>query len=749
MVKKKLKILFTASCVAMILMITPGVLVFANDIQDDSIVSEIDDSLYTDIVETTDDMSISEENESEHESNLDESTIADKDVLSDSEENSVIEELEESESITGYVEENESDSVEEVIGTGLWPVGDDVTASYNENTETLELYSDGGTLWEEWKNEIGISRDKIKSIRVVSGTVYLPENSSEMFWNLNELTSLDLTNFNTSNVKLMAGIFSGCEKLDALDFSTFDTSNVTDMCSMFFDCGNLTSLDLSAFDTSNVTNMNSMFSDCGNLTSLDLSAFDTSNVTNMDYMFYGCRELTQLDLSSFNTTKLSNANLFDYYTYLDPEEWGKLQKINTPKVNNRKIYLPKRMVDDSGKEYTMLPISSKSITLRAPKSIEKASVSGVSLSYGYSGKAYTPAVTVKLDGKLLTKDKDYSVEYKDNINPGTAQIEIVGKGLYGGTRIKTFEIVNCVSSLVSGQYYQLIPKNNSKTAVCPFSGRMVNNTKIYITDRSNSEAMWFRAIKNPDGTWKFINLKCELALAVQQNSSAVGAGLVLYDQTQKPAQNWKLVKKSDNSFAIINSVTGYSIAMSDSSAVKGTTLNMAKTASTGLQRFYIAAVAEMREGRHVIFYVRPSGGAYSNKQYAIKASANKKYALNIASSSKKDGANVNLYTYSNMNAKKFKILYSGGGYYRLVNVNSGLCLTVKGNTKADGANIIQSKWAGQSGQRWEITKCEDGTVFLTNVLGTNLHLVRNMTADGTNVVAKKGSNTKAQKWYLD
>ena len=61
----------------MILMITPGVLVFANDIQDDSIVSEIDDSLYTDIVETTDDMSISEENESEHESNLDESTIAD------------------------------------------------------------------------------------------------------------------------------------------------------------------------------------------------------------------------------------------------------------------------------------------------------------------------------------------------------------------------------------------------------------------------------------------------------------------------------------------------------------------------------------------------------------------------------------------------------------------------------------------------------------------------------------------------
>ena len=367
-------------------------------------------------------------------------------------------------------------------------------------------------------------------------------------------------------------------------------------------------------------------------------------------------------------------------------------------------------------------------------SIASASISGISLSYGYTGREYTPAFSVIVNGVTLTAGTDYTYIFRNNINPGTARLELTGKGKYTGSRIKTFEIVDCVSSIVSGKTYQLIPKNNSSTAVSTFSGKTVNNTKVYITDRSSSEAMSFKAVKNSDGTWKFINAKCELALAVQQNSSALGAGLVIYDQTTKPAQNWKLSKKSDNSFAIMNAVTGYSIAMSDASAVKGTTLSMAQTASNGLQRFYIAETDAVN--------------AKFDGTYAIRASKDKTFALNIASSSKDDGANVNLYKYSNVNAKKFKVIYSGGGYYRLANVNSGMVLTVKGNAKTNGANVVQSKWAALSGQRWQIIKNSDGTVTLKNGLGTVLHLDSNKTLNGTNVMAKTAASTKAQRWYL-
>ena len=50
---------------------------------------------------------------------------------------------------------------------------------------------------------------------------------------------------------------------------------------MFSECSNLTNLDVSNFNTSNVTSMSEMFSGCSNLTNLDVSNFNTSNVTNM------------------------------------------------------------------------------------------------------------------------------------------------------------------------------------------------------------------------------------------------------------------------------------------------------------------------------------------------------------------------------------------------------------------------------------------------------------------------------------
>lgn len=50
------------------------------------------------------------------------------------------------------------------------------------------------------------------------------------------------------------------------------------MSFMFKDCSSLTSLDCSNWDTSNVTRMQEMFENCSSLKTLDLSNFDTSNL---------------------------------------------------------------------------------------------------------------------------------------------------------------------------------------------------------------------------------------------------------------------------------------------------------------------------------------------------------------------------------------------------------------------------------------------------------------------------------------
>ena len=47
---------------------------------------------------------------------------------------------------------------------------------------------------------------------------------------------------------------------------------------MFLGCNNLTSLDVSNFNTSEVTTMRGMFQNCTKLTSLDLNNFNTNKV---------------------------------------------------------------------------------------------------------------------------------------------------------------------------------------------------------------------------------------------------------------------------------------------------------------------------------------------------------------------------------------------------------------------------------------------------------------------------------------
>ena len=102
------------------------------------------------------------------------------------------------------------------------------------------------------------------------------------------------------NRRNMGNMFSNCYNLTSLDLSSFNTSKVTNMKYMFNNCNRLTSLDLSNFNTSKVTNMGSMFSSCNRFTSLDLSNFDTSKVTYMGSMFSGCDSLTTVKVINCN-----------------------------------------------------------------------------------------------------------------------------------------------------------------------------------------------------------------------------------------------------------------------------------------------------------------------------------------------------------------------------------------------------------------------------------------------------------------
>ena len=159
------------------------------------------------------------------------------------------------------------------------------------------------------------------------------KNMSKIFYGNNQLESLDLSGFNTSNVTNMKEMFMGIG-VEELDLSSFDTSKVTDMSWMFyfpFDKSKLVSIKgLNKFNTSNVTNMSNMFS-YSKMATLDLSSFDTSNVADMSGMFNGSGATEIKGLNKFNTSNVTNMSwMFAYSkaTMLD------LSSFNTSKVTD-------------------------------------------------------------------------------------------------------------------------------------------------------------------------------------------------------------------------------------------------------------------------------------------------------------------------------------------------------------------------------------------------------------------------------
>ncbi|SEQ22508.1 surface protein [Treponema bryantii] len=202
--------------------------------------------------------------------------------------------------------------------TKTWSGGENVTVYYNSNDGSIVVSAAGLTIFAP-KDCSGFFNafQCVESIDLKNFDTSNVTSMRRMFGSSNDLscinlTTLDVSNFDTFNVTDMSEMFYKCKKLTTLDISSFDTSNVTNMSSMF-SMSNLANLDLSNFNTSKVTNMFCMFEFCSNLTSLDLSNFDTSNVTNMARMFFMCSNLVNLDISNFDTFNVTNmAEMFNY-----------------------------------------------------------------------------------------------------------------------------------------------------------------------------------------------------------------------------------------------------------------------------------------------------------------------------------------------------------------------------------------------------------------------------------------------------
>ena len=130
-------------------------------------------------------------------------------------------------------------------------------------------------------------------------------------------------------------------------------------------------------------------------------------------------------------------------------------------------------------------------------SISKANVTLSTSTYAYDGKAKTPSVTVKVNGKTLKKDTDYTVSYSNNTKVGTAKVTITGKGNYTGSVSKTYSIKNNFKkATVSGISTKAFTgKNITQSITVKCNGKALKNGTDYTVSYSNNKKIGTATVK--------------------------------------------------------------------------------------------------------------------------------------------------------------------------------------------------------------------------------------------------------------
>ena len=197
--------------------------------------------------------------------------------------------------------------------------------AYDDNLNTLDLSnfdtSNVTTFKDMFTSDIGL-----KSLNVSNFKTDKVNDFSNMFSSCKALKSITgLDTWKTTGAILdkptdinMSLMFAYNDNLETLNLSKFDTSNVINFYAMFFYCEKLTSIaGLNNWKTKSATNMSSMFAGCQNLESITgLDNWDTTAATNMSSMFASATSLQKLDLSSFDTRNATQYNFFSGDTNL-------------------------------------------------------------------------------------------------------------------------------------------------------------------------------------------------------------------------------------------------------------------------------------------------------------------------------------------------------------------------------------------------------------------------------------------------
>ena len=296
--------------------------------------------------------------------------------------------------------------------------------------------------------------------------------------------------------------------------------------------------------------------------------------------------------------------------------------------------------------------------------------------------------------------------------------------------------------------YVISSSMNSKYVLDVKGGSTSNcgNIQLYVNNESTAQA--FKVSHDAQGYVTFTNVNSGKVLDVSGGIARNGRNVQQYTSNGTRSQKW-VIKKSGNGYTIVSALdSNFVLDLSSGRVNNSQNIQLYTSNDSNAQKWNFTKYMTKQEKLNQL--AAENKNTLADGVYKIGNAQNSNYVLDIASGSKNNGANVQLYLSNGTTAQSFKVTHDTNGYVTFTNVNSGKALDVSGGKVVNSRNIQQYNSNGTKSQKWIVKKSNSGYTIIS-ALDSNyvLDLSGGKVVNSRNIQLYQSNGSTAQQWTFE
>lgn len=290
--------------------------------------------------------------------------------------------------------------------------------------------------------------------------------------------------------------------------------------------------------------------------------------------------------------------------------------------------------------------------------------------------------------------------------------------------------------------YEIASKLNTGYVLDMYFSSKANGGNVQLYESNGTKAQCWSVSHDSKGYVIITNENSGKVMEVAGNKAGNLVNVQQNQANENMSQKWIALKKNDGSIELVSALNmNYCLDLYSSQTVNGNNVEIYERNDSNAQLWKFQKYETEQEKANRL--AKENENLMQDGIYFIK-NVNTQYVLDVPSSSKNPGVNIQLYTLNESNAQKWVIEHDSNGYVSFMNFGSKLYLT------ASNGKVTQEYGTNEANQKWILCFDTQGRLKIVSATDTKLAMdvVSSNFSNGARIQTYSSNNTSAQQWVF-